>query len=255
MKNAWAMIFYSFLAVIVGVANAATAEPPKTTDRVLAAMDRTPTEGHPDQFNEFAGMHRYATGDYAAAMKFFLVSARYADKLSQLSIGLMYLNGQGVKKDPVTASAWIAIASERKYPQFLLTRDQVWAQLNAAQRMQAQALVESLYSEYGDTAAKPRMALALRQGLIEQTGRGLGYDKSGAIVSLTVDQFEEHARQPACDKETIEGATQTGCGDIYADWRWDPKIYFRVRDAAWNGKVTVGPLQSLGQSATFRSGQ
>ena len=97
----------------------------RTPSQILAAMDHTSTYGHPDQFNEFAGMHRYVAGDYAGAMKYFKEAARYADKLSQLSIGLMYLNGQGVARDPVAAFAWTAIAAERKYPQFLATRDAI----------------------------------------------------------------------------------------------------------------------------------
>jgi len=249
MKDLCSRILYVALCGLVGATNAASSsEAPKATDRVLAAMDRTPTEGHPDQSNEFAGMHRYTAGDYPAAMKYFLASARYADKVSQLSIGLMYLNGQGVTKDPVTAFAWLDISAERHYPQFVVTRDRVWSELDAAQREQAEALVKSLAAEYGDAVAKPRMALALRQGLAQQTGNGLGYDKSGAISSLTVDQFEGHARPPHCQEETVGGATQIGCGDIYADWQWNPKTYFQVRDAAWNGKVTVGTLQSLGKS-------
>jgi uncharacterized protein len=238
----------TLLLALSGLAFACSAadlpDAPKTTDRVLAAMDRTPTEGHPDQYNEFAGMHRYVAGDYAGAMKHFLASARYADKLSQLSIGLMYLNGEGVAKDPVTAFAWIALAAERKYPQFLVTRDRVWASLDAAQREQATAKIAALYTEYGDPVAKRRMANALHLALMEETGSGLGYDKSGTIAIMRADGIA-----PNCGGETIEGAPTIGCGDIYADWRWNAKDYFQTRDATWTGTVTVGALQNADKPA------
>ena len=72
------------------------------TERVLTAMNNASTWGHPDLFGEFAGMRLYSEGHYKAAMKYFKYGARYADKLSQLSIGLMYENGRGVGADPTS---------------------------------------------------------------------------------------------------------------------------------------------------------
>lgn len=213
----------------------------RTTRQVLAAMERSSTWGHPDLYGEFTGMQRYAAGNYKAAMKYFLIGARFADKLSQLSIGLMYLNGQGVQKDPVSAFAWIAIAAERKYPQFLATRDAVWAQLDGPQREQARALLEKLYPEYGDPAAKRRMTMRLRWNRTEQTGSMLGFGGS-SVTSLTPEQFNGTGPMPACGADTIGGAAITGCGNLYASWRWNPKEYFKARDSEWTGTVTVGPL-------------
>lgn len=233
-------------------ATQSAANTPKSTDRVLKAMDNTPTEGHPDQFYEFTGMHQYFAGNYADALKSFTNSARYADKLSQLSIGLMYLNGQGVQRDPVTAFAWVAIAAERKYPQFLATRDQIWAQLDAQQRDQAKALIDKLYPEYGDATAKPRMAMVLRRERAHLTGSYLGFG-SDSVSSQTPSQLLGPSAgggpPPACGGDTIDGAAMTGCGNIYASWRWDPKQYFAARDGAWFGTVSVGALQDV-KSAT-----
>ena len=219
----------------------------KTSQEVLAAMNRSSTWGHPDEYGEFTGMQRYAAGNYKAAMKYFLIGARYADKLSQLSIGLMYLNGQGVKKDPVAAFAWIAIAAERKYPQFLATRDAVWAQLDAPQREQAKALLEQLYPEYGDPTAKRRMSVRLRLNRTKLTGSFLGFG-TDSVTSLTPGQFTGTGPMPACGAKTIGGAAITGCGNIYASWRWDPKEYFKARDSAWKGTVSVGTLEQVDAS-------
>ena len=214
----------------------------ETTQEVLDAMSRSSTWGHPDEYGEFTGMQRYAAGNFPAAMKYFLIGARYADKLSQLSIGLMYLNGQGVQKDPVQAFAWIAIAAERQYPQFLATRDAVWAQLDVAQREQAKALLEKLYSEYGDPTAKRRMALILRWNRSQLTGSYLGFG-SDSVSSLTPAQFNGSGQMPLCGAKSIGAAPITGCGNLYASWRWDPKEYFQARDQQWKATVSVGKLE------------
>ena len=244
------------LAILATNAAADSATPapdtPKSTAAVLDAMSNSSTWGHEDEYGEFNGMQRYAAGNYQGAMKYFLIGARYADKLSQLSIGLMYLNGEGVEKDPATAFAWIAIASERKYPQFLATRDALWAQLDATQRKQAKADIEKLYPEYGDPTAQRRMANQLRWNEMEFTGSMLGFGHD-SVSSLTPAQFfrgtPNGGAMPACGGNTIGGAPITGCGNLYADWRWNPKVYFKVRDAEWTGKVTVGALQPVDSTA------
>ena len=115
-------------------------------ERVLTSMNNASTWGHPDLFGEFAGMRLYSEGHYKSAIKYFKYGARYADKLSQLSIGLMYENGRGVEQDSVTACAWLALAAERKYPSFLATRDRVCEALTPAQHDQAVAIRESRYA-------------------------------------------------------------------------------------------------------------
>ncbi|MEO8777159.1 MAG: sel1 repeat family protein [Rhodanobacter sp.] len=225
----------------------------KVSQEVLTAMSHTSTWGHPDQWGEFTGMQRFADGNFKAAMKYFLIGARFADKLSQLSIGLMYLNGQGVKKDPVAAFAWVAIAAERKYPQFLATRDSIWATLDTSQREQAKVLLAQLYPEYGDPAAKWRMTMRLRWGRTQMTGSYLGFG-ADSVSSETPAQFfsgqnKGSGAYPACGAKTIGGAAITGCGNIYASWRWDPKEYFQARDQQWKGTVTVGQMEHVDAAA------
>lgn len=237
--------------LLAGMATAAASASPQREDMpqdVLDAMSHSSTWGHPDQYGEFNGVQRLASGNYKEAMKFFLIGARYADKLSQLSIGLMYLNGKGVQKDPVTAFAWIAIAAERKYPQFLATRDQVWAQLDAQQREQAKTLIEKLYPEYGDATAKRRMSLVLRRNRTQLSGSYLGFG-TDSVASMSPTQFSYGSGpQPACGSNTIGGAAMTGCGSLYAQWRWDPERYFAERDGEWTGTVHVGDLEPVDPS-------
>lgn len=227
----------------------------KSSRDVLAAMSRTSTWGHPDEYGEFVGMQAYASGDYAKALQYFEMGARYADKLSQLSIGLMYLNGEGVATDPVMAYAWLALAAERKYPRYVATRDAVWKQLDDRQRELAVAQLKQLSGEYGDVVAKPRMERALREARTEMTGSLVGYG-APQVSTLTAAQFGADTGLdklagplPSCGAHSIDGAPITGCGNIYVAWRWDPKQYFRIRDAVWFGTVTVGdPEQGPGSA-------
>ena len=212
-----------------------------SVNRTLTAMNNASTWGHPDLFGEFAGMRLYSEGHYAAAIKYFKYGARYADKLSQLGIGLMYENGHGVKKDPVTACAWLALAAERKYPSFLATRDRVCEALTPAQHDQAVAVLDKLMPEYGDAVARKRMVRALDMAKMETTGSRLGFDSGINTVS---------ARQ-GCGGPTIAGAPVAGCGssDFWSPWRWDPDKYFKTRDAQWEGTVTVGKLEDVARTA------
>jgi hypothetical protein len=216
-------------------------------ERVLTAMNNSSTWGHPDLFGEFAGMRLYSEGHYKSAIKYFKYGARYADKLSQLSIGLMYENGQGVAKDPVTACAWLALASERKFPSFIATRNRVCEALTPAQHDQAVAVLDKLMPVYGDAVAKKRMVRALEMAKTEGTGSRLGFDSG--IYTGGVKQY--------CGGQTAGDAPVAGCGstDFWSPWRWDPKKYFAARDAKWRGTVTVGTLQDMSQPAAKSSGQ
>jgi uncharacterized protein len=188
--------------------------------------------GHPDLWFEYAGLEQYAKGRYKRAMSYFVKSAWYSDKPSQLSIGLMYLNGQGVDTDLIQAYAWTALSAERHYPDFEATRDQIWRQLEPAQRRQALALEQSLSAQYGDQVAKPREIQAMRFGWITIFTRThvIAHDADSDVTPTAAGNVR-------CESDK----TLRGCMDIYAKWLWDPKQYFMVRDAAWSSAMTAGP--------------
>lgn len=225
--------------------------PPPESDpeieKIITAMNNASTWGHPDLFGEYAGMRLYSERHYKAAIKYFKYGARYADKLSQLSIGLMYENGQGVEKDPVTACAWLALAAERKFPSFIATRNRVCEALTPPQHDQAVAVLDKLMPEYGDAVAKMRMVRALDMAKTEGTGSRLGFDSGVTTVGVKSN----------CGGPTIGDAPIAGCGsnDFWSPWRWDPKKYFAARDARWRGTVTVGSLQDMAKPATKASTQ
>jgi len=207
--------------------------------KTLTAMTNASTWYHPDLFGEFAGARRYAHHDYKGALKYFEIGAYYADKFSQLSIGLMHLNGEGTKKDPVTAFAWFELAAERGYPDFVATRDRVKAMLTPEQLAAAAQLSSTLGERYADAVAKPRMAQQLRRGQEQMTGSLTGFDYG-------VDQASSKG---ACGTGLIIGGQampQAGCAsaNFYARERWEPNLYFASRDRSYTATVTVGAVEA-----------
>jgi hypothetical protein len=210
--------------------------------RTLRAMANASTWHHPDLFGMTVGMRRYAHKDYAGALKYFEIGAYYADKLSQLSIGLMYKNGEGTKKDPVTAYAWLDLAAERDYPDFITTRDALKAELTPEQLAQAIALRQKLAERYGDTVAKPRMVQELHFGQMEMTGSHTGFDSGANHVGTKAN----------CGPTLVIGGhsvPEAGCGGInlYDQDSWDPQKYFAGRDRDWKATVTVGAVEEQGK--------
>jgi len=212
-------VFCMLIGIGLLAANARGAGDPAEDPEVmktLLAMSKMSTWHHPDQWGMTAGMRAYAHRRYGDAMKYFEVGAQYADKLSQLSIGLMYKNGEGVAKDPVMAYAWMDLACERGYPQFVATRDELKETLTPAQLARAESQRTQLAKRYADEVAQPRMVFELKQAIMQMTGSLAGYDAAG--------------KYPKKD--------------------WDPALYFATRDREWKNSVTVGPVEEVDPPAT-----
>ena len=238
-----ALIFTGMLVFSVASADDDPSNDPDL-QRTLRGLRDVSTIDHPDIFGMTLGLRRYAHHQFKDALKYFETGAYYADKLSQLCIGLMYLNGDGVEKSPVTAYAWLDLAAERDYPDFVATRDSLKAKLSRAQLAQAQALRRELGERYGDAVAKRRMEVQLRVGLMNAfTGSRTGYD-SGIV----------QVRPTGCGPLVVIGGhtlPEAGCdnGAYLAKENWNPKLYFAARDREWKdarGKVTVGPVSEAG---------
>lgn len=235
---------------------AAPAPGPKI-DRIITAMNHASTLGHPDLFGEFAGMRLYSHRDYQSAIRYFKYAARYADKLSQLSIGLMYANGRGVTRDPVTACAWLALAAERNYPSFIATRDRVCKTLTIAQHDEAVAVLDSLLPEYGDQVAKQRLVKAMNLAKTQITGSRLGFD--GGVNAVSTSVIDQGITPADCGGPSVGilgvPVPVSGCGGLayYAPSLRDPSQYFAARDARWRGIVTVGSTGDANASGKSQS--
>lgn len=242
--------------VVPSLAVSATSRPKESPEvkKMLELMDNSSTWGHPDLWGEFAGMRRYFEGDYAGAIKYFKFGARYGDKLSQATIGMMYLNGDGVAKDPVTACAWLELAAERNYANLVASRDRVCDALTTADRQQAAGILTGLMAEYGDAVAKPRMAVELTTRRREQTGSHIGYDFGVGTVSGTMGSVQGGTNP--CGPTMTYGGYPLPC-DGQIDWSshyWNPAEYFHLRDTQWRGTVTVGDLKKPAADAQSHDG-
>jgi hypothetical protein len=226
----------------------------ENVERMLKDMAAASTWGHPDLYGEFGGMQAYAKGDYKTAMTDFKYGALYADKLSQLTLGLMYDGGLGVAKDSATGCAWLMLAAERKVPKFVATRDKICDALAPEQRATANSVFAELAPKYGDAVAKLRIKHAFDMVLRNRLGSRTGYD----MGDITYNECNVGGIpcKPQCDGHTvifIAGVQlpKDGCADkdFWTPDRWNADIYFANRDAQWyRGTVDVGPVESTQQS-------
>jgi len=220
----------------------------ENVERMLKDMADASTWGHPDLYGEFGGMRAYAKGDYKSALTDFKLGALYADKLSQLTLGLMYDGGLGVAKDSATGCAWLMLAAERKVPKFVATRDNVCNALTPDQRAAANAAFAELAPKYGDAVAKLRLKHTFDQVVRNRTGSRTGYDMGATTHNI--------GNRSACDGNTvifIAGVylPKDGCVDnnFWAPDNWNADTYFANRDAQWyRGTVDVAPAEPVPQA-------
>jgi TPR repeat protein len=214
-------------------AHAAGDAPPQIDPDVL-------TEGflaaHPDLRWRAEGVRDYAAGRYEVAMSELKRAARYADKPAQAMIAEMYWEGVGVPRDRALGYAWMDIAAERMYHDFLAFREAYWNQLSDGERKDAIARGRAVLAEYGDDAAKPRLEKVLRREGRNVTGSRVGFTGNLRIIPFT---------------GPLAGTGMTISGDrYYAKEYWEPKAYWKLQDKIWKAppphpRVDVGPLQPV----------
>ena len=98
--------------------------------------------------------------------------ARIGDKYAQYMAGYMYVNGQGVESDYVTASAWYRLAAERGTPEFAAVRDQLIESLNPDELARSDALYIDLRKNYSD--------LVITLGVLSEERSSLRSDMTGS---------------------------------------------------------------------------
>ena len=225
------------LLVLAASTHAADSVESERVRKALRDMDKITVWYHDDLFGEFAGFRCYAQKRYADALHYFEVGAYYADKPSQISIGLMYLHGEGVEANPATALAWLDIAAERGYPSYVATRERIKKTLSADQLARAGLTRAQLETKYADAVAKPRLANELREGRRQMTGSRAGFDSG---VSFLQADALSHPLEAGSMRVETRALCPSGFWDIQC---WDPDKYFAMRDRQLNATVEVGPLQ------------
>jgi hypothetical protein len=169
----------------------------------------------------------YERADYERA--FFIYRNELVpigDKYGQYMVGFMYLTGKSVAEDRVAASAWYRLAAERGTKEFIQSRDQVMASLDAAQRAESDRIFVELRQEHGDLAL---LAKAIREDyerLRGRTGTRLSGDSSPlAVIDMNSagvsrsgsDYYGRIERRMKARLEYIGKHTEIGIIDLDAE--------------------------------------
>jgi hypothetical protein len=221
------------LACLIAAASIAAAPPSRAeTPARPEMMTASFLAAHPDVKFRMDGMRAIEDNLPEAAFKAFRDASRYADKGSQAMVAVMYWAGNGVAQDRAIAYAWMDLAAERGYKQFLGLREKYWNALTSDERERAVKEGETVYAEYGDAVAKPRLARKLDSARRKITG-----SRTGFVGSLKV-----MVPGPGGDWISLDGST------YYADRYWRPKDYFEWQDQIMRtpqqGVVDVGPIST-----------
>ncbi|WP_133500132.1 sel1 repeat family protein [Cognatilysobacter terrigena] len=187
--------------------------------------------GHPDLEFRMYGVQAYGRKQYDRALVLLRRAAHFGDKPSQGLIAEMYALGQGVPPDMALAYAWMDLAAERGYRDFIVRRERYWARMTEADRARALEVGQSVYAEYGDDVAKPRFADQLRRESHNGVGSRTGYNSNARI------------------KIPSQYGVQTVDGTLLNSLEyWNADQYWALQDALWKepgGHVDAGELQDV----------
>ena len=194
--------------------------------------DQSFINAHPDLNFRLKGMKQLERKRADKALIFFKRAAFFADKPSQAMIATQYWEGRGVSADRALGYAWMDLASERRYPDFLLQRERYWAALNQGERERALVKGKAIYARYGDDVAQPRIEKLLVRASKRVVGSRTGYSASANILVPLPGSGKEFS--------VISGS------QFYAPEFWIPEQYHAWHDTHWKeprmGRVEVGEL-------------
>ncbi|MGK7296133.1 MAG: tetratricopeptide repeat protein [Candidatus Wenzhouxiangella sp. M2_3B_020] len=174
----------------------------------------------------------FRQGDYAAAAEYYRLAAHWADKLAQFNLGMLYVNGDGVERDPLRGWAWIRLSAERGYPKFARVANDIWDRFGPGHREAAMAILENeLEPEYGDEVAIERTAREMRRDRLRATAGG---SRVGANRALYV---------------TGRGGQWVRGGEYYNPDLWDFRkiVAFetRLQKALGSGEVILRDFETV----------
>lgn len=221
----------AIMGTVAGLALSAAAQgesPPAQVDEPFLHT-ASYLQHHPDQEQRLHGMEARKRGDGIKARRHFKTAARYADKLSQAALAEMLWLGEGGATDRPQAYAWMDLAAERGTRTLVLLRERYWSELTEQEQTDAISVGQTLYDQYSDLVAKPRLQAVMQRGRLQVTGSRLG-----RVGQMTLE-------------------INAGGGEVlrvsptryYADRYWQPEQYWQ-----WQGEV----LESLGREGTVGVG-
>jgi hypothetical protein len=195
--------------------------------KIRADMLQGIFSSHADLFWRSVALGHYRKKKFAKALEDFKRAAHYGDKFSQSMVAMMYWKAQGTKADRALAYAWIDLAAERGYHNFLQQREWYWAMLDDAEREDAIQRGQAIYAEYSDEVAKPRMQRDLERSMAKSMFSRPGLGRSAMF--------------------NINGGIPAQI--YYSDDYYDVEQYWCTQDAYWsrplNPEVNVGDLEQV----------
>ncbi len=184
-------------------------------------------DGRPDLRARRAAFRHLAHGRYSAAMRSFEQASLYADKASQAMIAFMFAEGLGVERDPVTALAWMEVASERDYPVLVDERVALDRGMRSDERAEAARLARELRDEHGDVVAKQRLADAMAMRLLPRGAPHVTGSRVGNIANI------RNGSPNAEGKVVLDVGGGLHRKDVLVPRRWDASRYWTSQDRLW----------------------
>jgi len=183
------------------------------------------------QFLERGNMF-FRQGDYDAAVGNYRLAAHWADKLAQFNLGMMYVNGDGVARDPLMGWAWIKLSAERGYPKNVAVAADIWNQFTDEHRKVAREILEKeLKPRYGDEVAIPRTSNEMKRMLARNTSGGSRVGVNRAVYVTGRD------------------GTFVSGNQFFRDERWDfnkiVQFETRLHKAIGGGNVILRDFQTV----------
>jgi len=178
------------------------------------------------------GNRFFRQNDYDAAAGYFRLAARWADKMAQFNLGMLYVNGQGVERDPLRGWAWIKLSAERGYPKNVKVAADIWSHFKDEHKKVARRILEEeLKPEYGDEVAIPRTSNEMKRTLARKTSGGSRIGVNRAVYV------------------TDRGGNFESGEQFFRDARWDfeqiVQFETRLQKALGSGNVRLRDFRTL----------
>lgn len=104
----------------------------------------------PGSYSYRKGCEMFKRGDGKGAIEQWTVAASWAVKEAQYNLGIAYYKGQGTAANRPLGVAWLAVAAERRNPEFSESLAAAWMESSADEQRRANELYADLLQRYGD---------------------------------------------------------------------------------------------------------
>jgi hypothetical protein len=194
----------------------------------------------PGEYYYCVAVRRLAQGRYGEGVDMLETAAGWGSKQAQYVLGLGYYRGDIAPVDKARGLAWLALAAERRDPDYVKVFRSAWQLAGGEDRRRAETLRRQLLPAYGDAHAARRAELRYRRARADLV-KGEHNGDRVCIAGLTVDQIPPPPRaSPGQLPDVVNlcpGALPVGLAARQLDVDADDLL------GGWEGHVQVGALQ------------